>query len=131
VHGSGMTAAEQAAVEGQARAEIEERERRFKTRRAALELSDCTVIVVDDGLATGATMRAAVLALRAHGPREIWVAVPVGPPDVVRALREVADEVVCLDACEGFVAVGYAYDDFEQVDDTTVSALLATRTPAV
>jgi putative phosphoribosyl transferase len=83
-----------------------------------------TVILVDDGVATGATMRAAISALRQLGPAKIVVAVPVAPADTVQALEEVADEVVCLATPEPFFAIGSCYRDFTQVSDEEVRRLL-------
>ncbi|MHB8426969.1 MAG: phosphoribosyltransferase [Acidiferrobacterales bacterium] len=84
------------------------------------------VIVVDDGLATGATMIAALRMVRARQPARLVVAVPVSPPDTLVKVQGLADEVVCLDAPEGFWAVGQYYRDFPQVGDAKVVALLAT-----
>lgn len=88
-------------------------------------LAGRTVIVVDDGIATGATMRAALVAVRRRNPARLIVAVPVAPPSVARAMRALADEVVCLMEPESFGAIGYFYVDFTQVEDREVSAILA------
>ncbi|MBZ0143038.1 MAG: phosphoribosyltransferase, partial [Rhodocyclaceae bacterium] len=85
------------------------------------------VIVVDDGLATGATMIAALHALRQRAPQKLVSAVPVAPPDTVEKVREHADEVVCLYAPENVQAVGQFYADFGQVEDDEVIALLSER----
>jgi putative phosphoribosyl transferase len=85
------------------------------------------VVLVDDGLATGATMRAGVLAVRAMAPRSIVVAVPVGASSTCDALREVADAVVCVHSPADFRAVGWWYDDFSQTSDDEVRDLLAAR----
>jgi putative phosphoribosyl transferase len=106
-------------------AELERREREYRDGRPAPELQDKTVILIDDGLATGATMRAAVKALRKRGVARIVVAVPVGPPDTCREFEEVADEVVCASAPEYFQAVGQYYEDFSQTTDEEVRELLA------
>jgi putative phosphoribosyl transferase len=82
------------------------------------------VIVVDDGLATGATMIAALHALRARNPKKLVCAVPVAPPDTLKKVEAYADEVVCLSAPEYFYAVGQFYMDFPQVSDKEVVALL-------
>jgi len=82
------------------------------------------VILVDDGLATGSTMRAAIAALRAERPREIIVAVPVGAPETCAAISKLADEVVCLETPEPFYAVGLWYEDFGQTEDEEVHDLL-------
>lgn len=86
-----------------------------------------TVIVVDDGLATGATMHAALRSLRDRGARRLVVAAPIGPSDVLRALRPLADEVVCLEKPRIFSAVSQGYDRFSQVEDDEVIRLLARR----
>jgi putative phosphoribosyl transferase len=105
--------------------ELQRREQSYRDGRPAPELRDRTVILVDDGLATGATMRAAVKALRERGAAKIVVAVPVGPPDTCREFEEEADEVVCAAVPEFFQAVGQYYDDFSQTGDDEVRALLA------
>jgi predicted phosphoribosyltransferase len=105
--------------------ELERREQRYRDGRPAPELRDRTVILIDDGLATGATMRAAVKALRQCGAAKIVVAVPVGPPDTCREFQDVADEVVCASAPEFFQAVGQYYEDFSQTTDEEVRELLA------
>ena len=104
--------------------ELERRERAFRGDKPPLDVRDRTVIVVDDGLATGSTMRAAVKALRAMSPRAIVVAVPVGAPATCQELRAEADDVICLRTPEPFEAVGLWYDDFEQTTDDEVHALL-------
>jgi len=81
--------------------------------------------LIDDGLATGATMRAAVKALRQRGVAKIVVAVPVGPPDTCREFEDEADEVICASAPEFFQAVGQYYEDFSQTSDDEVRDLLA------
>ena len=83
--------------------------------------------MVDDGIATGASILAAVRALRAAGPDAIVVAVPVGPPSVCQVLAEEADDVVCATMPEDFEAVGQVFADFRQVSDDEVRELLATR----
>jgi putative phosphoribosyl transferase len=106
-------------------AEIQRREQEYRNGRPVPELRDRTVILVDDGLATGATMRAAVKALRQRGATKIVVAVPVGPPETCREFEDVADEVVCASAPEYFQAVGQYYEDFSQTSDDEVRELLA------
>jgi putative phosphoribosyl transferase len=91
---------------------------------ANLEIADGTVILVDDGLATGSTMLAAVAAVRTHAPAAAAVAVPVGARQAVHALRSVADRVVCLWTPEPFIAVGGAYEDFRQLSDEEVLSIL-------
>ena len=102
--------------------ELERRASVFPT--GDLEVADSTAILVDDGLATGSTMLAAVEAVRALSPASIVVAVPVGARQAVQALRAVADEVVCLASPEPFIAVGAAYEDFRQLSDEEVGAIL-------
>ena len=84
-----------------------------------------TAIVVDDGLATGSTMRAALRAVRQRNPARIVLAVPVAPVDTLEALRPEVDEIVCLETPEPFLAIGRHYADFHQLDDTEVIGLLA------
>jgi putative phosphoribosyl transferase len=106
-------------------AELARRERLYRGDRPSLELRGRTVIVVDDGLATGATMSAAVLAIRQQGPARLVVAVPVGAAETCRLLREQADDVVCVTMPTPFRAVGLWYRDFPQASDEEVHALLA------
>jgi putative phosphoribosyl transferase len=106
-------------------AEIERRERTYRGDRPAPELRGRIVILVDDGLATGATMRAAVEALRQSGAARIVVAVPVGPPETCRELEALVDEAVCAIAPEFFHGVGQFYEDFSQTSDDEVRELLA------
>jgi putative phosphoribosyl transferase len=116
------------AIEAVARAEqmeLERRERAYRGARPAIPVGDRIVILVDDGLATGSTMRAAVLAIRRQLPSQIVVAVPVGARETCRAMDEVADEVVCVRMPEPFTAVGLWYDDFGQTTDEEVRQLLA------
>src|SRR6266496_3296071 len=106
-------------------AELERREHIYREGRPPPELRDRIVILVDDGLATGATMRAAVKALRPTGTAKIVVAVPVGPPDTCRELEEEADETICLSTPIFFQAVGQYYEDFSQTSDEDVRELLS------
>ena len=101
-------------------AELERREKVYRAERPALEVKGKTVIVVDDGLATGATMRVAVAALRERGVRRCVVAAPVGSDSACARLREVADEVVCALVPPDFRGVGQFYDDFRQTTDAEV-----------
>ncbi|HLB80901.1 MAG TPA: phosphoribosyltransferase family protein [Dongiaceae bacterium] len=105
-------------------AEIEQRRQRYLAGRPRARLDGRTVIVVDDGVATGATMRVALKAIRRAGPRRLVVAVPVAPPDAVEVLKRDADEVVCLDASDFFGGISAFYGDFRQLDDADVVALL-------
>jgi putative phosphoribosyl transferase len=104
--------------------ELARRERQYRGDRPFPDLRGKTVILVDDGLATGSTMRAAVEALRQEGPARIVVAVPVSSPETCDAFRGVADEVVCAETPEPFQAVGSWYDDFSQTSDAEVHDLL-------
>lgn len=104
--------------------ELERRERLYRGRASAAPLTSKTVILVDDGLATGSTMRAAVAAIRFQEPARIVVAVPVGASSTCSELRRVADEVVCLRTPDPFVAVGLWYRDFSETSDAEVRALL-------
>jgi predicted phosphoribosyltransferase len=104
--------------------ELERRERVYREGRARIDLRGRALLLIDDGLATGASMKAAVEAVRAHGPSRIIVAVPVGAPDTCRELEEVADEVVCARSPEYFAAVGEWYIDFSQTTDEEVRQLL-------
>lgn len=106
-------------------AELERRERSYRDGRPSPELRDRVVILVDDGLATGATMHAAVKALRQHGAARVVVAVPVGPAETCREFEDEADEVVCATAPEFFHAVGQFYEDFSQTSDEEVREILA------
>jgi len=113
------------AVTARETAELERREQIYREGRPPPEFHDRIVILVDDGLATGATMRAAVKALRQSGAAKIVVAVPVGPPDTCRELEEEADETICLSTPEFFQAVGQYYEDFSQTSDEDVRELLS------
>lgn len=104
--------------------ELERREQRYRDGRPAPEPRGRTVILVDDGLATGATMRAAVAALRQRGAAKIVVAVPVGAADTCREFEAEVDETVCAIASEWFQAVGQYYEDFSQITDEEVRELL-------
>ncbi|MFW5858197.1 MAG: phosphoribosyltransferase [Planctomycetota bacterium] len=105
--------------------ELERRAHAYRGERAPPEVTGKTAILVDDGLATGATMRAAVQALRALDAGEVVVAVPTAAPDAVAALEQEADRVVAVQAPEGFGGVGAWYEDFRQTPDEEVVRLLA------
>lgn len=107
--------------------ELRRREELLRSGRPPLDLSGKTVIVVDDGLATGATMRAALAAARRCMPRRLVAAVPVGPEDTCIELETIADDVVCPYVPDDFRAVGQAYEDFSEVDEEFVLHLLAQR----
>lgn len=103
---------------------IRARRAQYTPLRASIDPADRVVIVVDDGLATGATMMAALHALRQRRPARLVCAVPVAPAETLERIRPLADEVVCLQTPDWFQAVGQFYRDFEQVDDEQVMALL-------
>lgn len=107
------------------RAELQRREKVYRKDRPPLAVDGRTVILVDDGIATGSTMQAAVLALRAMSAFSIVIAVPVAPPDVLEHLSQLVDQVICLQQPVNFVAVGAWYQDFPQISDAEVLALLS------
>ena len=106
------------------RAELERRERIYRGDRPPPNVQGRCVILVDDGLATGATIRAAISALKQQAPARIVVAVPVAPPDTIAALSQEADEVICLTTPEPFIAISRWYLDFPQTSDEEVKDLL-------
>jgi erythromycin esterase-like protein/predicted phosphoribosyltransferase len=112
------------AIDAKERRELERRERIYREGRPPPDVAGRTVIVVDDGLATGSTMLAAVEAIHQDDPGKVVVAVPVADPDVCEALRTVADEVMCLSTPRPLQAVGVWYDDFSQTTDEEVRELL-------
>jgi putative phosphoribosyl transferase len=121
--------AELAAEVGRQLALIERRRRLYLGDRPPVPAAGRTAVVVDDGIATGATVRAALRAVRAQGPRELVLAAPVAPPEALRDLRAECDRVVCLESPPYFRAVGQFYADFAQVEDEEVVALLAAVAP--
>jgi putative phosphoribosyl transferase len=122
---AGVTPQQLATVEAREREEVDRRGRRFRGNRPPVRLDGRTVIVVDDGIATGSTARAALEVARARGAARVVLAVPVAPPESLEELRLLADEVVCLYAPLSFFAVGQWYDNFTQVSDDAVNDLLA------
>jgi putative phosphoribosyl transferase len=120
----GLTASTVEDVSRRERAELDKRERLYRGSRPGPELSDKTVVLVDDGLATGSTMRAAVQAVREQAPAKVVVAVPVAPEDTCAELRGEADEVICVRTPEPFHAVGLWYADFTPTTDDEVRRIL-------
>ena len=116
---------ELAAVESAERSELDRRAARFRSGRGRVPVRGRIAIIVDDGVATGSTVRVAVAAARAAGATGVVVAVPVGARQAVEALREDADDVVCLECPSMFTAVGQSYEDFTQTSDDEVARLLA------
>lgn len=112
-------------------AEIERRRQLYLGSRPRAALVGRTAIVIDDGIATGATTRAALHALRRRNPARLVLAVPVAPPEIVEDLRPAVDEIICLSTPEPFGAIGHFYGDFRQVSDAEAIDLLArARSPA-
>ncbi|MGR6967907.1 phosphoribosyltransferase family protein [Geodermatophilus sp. URMC 61] len=112
------------------RAELERRARQLRGDRTRLSLEGRTAVVVDDGIATGATARAACAVVRAHGAARVVLAVPVGSPRALAEIAPTVDEVVCLESPQRFAAVGQAYADFRATDEEEVLALLHRPVPA-
>jgi putative phosphoribosyl transferase len=113
------------AVAAEQTKELERRLRVYRGERAPVPVEDRAAIVVDDGLATGFTARAAIEVMRGRAAARVVLAVPVGPPDAVEALRGVADDVVCVHTTDRFFGLSEWYEDFEQVSDAEVARLLA------
>ena len=113
------------AVSAREQAELERRERLYRGDRPAPTIKGRTVVIIDDGLATGSTMKAAIQAVRQQDPRRLIVAVPTAPSETCEQLKESADEVVCALTPEPFVAVGSSYADFSQTTDEEVRELIA------
>ena len=105
-------------------AEVDDRDQRYRRGRPPVPVAGCTVVLVDDGIATGATVHASVEAARLLGATQVIVAAPIAPPSAVRALERVADRVDVVDVLRGFGAVSVVYGDFRQVPDETVAELL-------
>ena len=106
------------------RDKLEEREKIYRGARPRIDLEGKTVLLVDDGLATGATMRAAVNALRKHDPAKVVVAVPTAPPETCSEFEDRVDEILCLETPRSFMGVGGSYRDFSQTTNEEVRDLL-------
>jgi putative phosphoribosyl transferase len=124
VAATGVSPEALATVERRERAEVEARARRLREGGAAIDIRDRTVVLVDDGVATGSTMLAACLVASARGAAKVIVAVPVGAGEALTRLRSVADEVICLATPRRFVGVGQWYRNFRQTGEAEVVALL-------
>lgn len=128
----GLAGVDEAEFDAVCRREIDEIKRRrdrYLGGRPPVDVAGKTAIVVDDGIATGATVRAALRATRTRTPKRLVLATPVAPNDTLKELRSEVDEVVCLESHEFFGSIGAYYDDFSQVSDEEVIALLAAARP--
>jgi putative phosphoribosyl transferase len=114
-------------ITAQEERELKRREELYRHGRPALAIRDRTIVLVDDGLATGASMRAAIAAVRLQEPKRVVVAVPVAAEDIFEEFRKSVAEIVCLHAPQQFAAVGDWYENFSQVTDEEVQRLLAFR----
>jgi len=124
IRAAGVTQADIERVSTLEAAELARRERQYRDDRPPPEVDGKTVILVDDGLATGSSMRAAVTALRAKNPAKIVVAVPVAAPETCQAFKAIADEIICVETPDPFASVGLWYEDFSQTTDEEVHDLL-------
>lgn len=104
--------------------ELQRRDRVYRGDRPPLTVRDRTIILIDDGLATGSTMRAAISAIQEQGPQQIVVAVPVAAPDICQEIQKIVDRVVCIKISEPLYAIGCWYKNFAQTTDTQVCELL-------
>lgn len=126
----GVTEEQVAETIAEQEAELHRREELYRGVRPSIAILGKTIILVDDGIATGSSMLAAVEALRTLHPKKIVVAVPVAPTNADKDIGNVADEFICLDQPEWFLSIGRFYEDFSQVDDLEVRALLERSTEA-
>lgn len=120
----GVTESVIAEVTARERAELLRRERAYRGNLPPLDLTDRTVILVDDGLATGATMTAAILGVRQHAPYRVVVGVPIASPSICEEISALVDDMTCAATPNGFASVGAWYANFEQTTDAEVRALL-------
>jgi putative phosphoribosyl transferase len=125
---AGVKAEQLEAVEAREREELARRAARFRGEHQRVSLKGRAALIVDDGIATGATVRAACEVARVHGAARVTVAAPIAPPNAVRALQQVADDVIVVHSTESFLAIGQFYDDFTQTSDQEVVRLLARNT---
>ena len=130
INAAGVTEADFASVCKQEVEEIQRRRRRYIGDRPPLDLKGRVVIMIDDGIATGATVRAALRSIRRQKPKQLILAVPVAPSAVLSDLRGEADAIVCLESYENFGAVGFYYSDFPQVSDNQVKQILDELRPS-
>jgi putative phosphoribosyl transferase len=128
LHETRTTPEELAEVESRERAELERRVRRYRGGRSPIPLAGRTVVIVDDGIATGSTARAACLVARRQGAARIVLAVPVAPGGWTGLFEDVADELVCLDTPAQFFGIGQFYEDFTQTSDEQVTTCLQRAT---
>jgi putative phosphoribosyl transferase len=133
IRGLGISELEVEIVTATERKELERRERAYRGGRSPLDVNGLTVILVDDGIATGSSMRAAVRTLRRMNPARIVIATPVAPASTCDHLRSEVDELICQETPERFYGVGQFYEDFSQVTDPEVKELLdrAAQLPGV
>jgi putative phosphoribosyl transferase len=124
IDAAGVSEAAIARVAANELKELRRREREYRNGRPQLEIENRVAIVIDDGLATGSSMRAAAQAIRQHRPKRLVVAVPVAARSTCREFQAEVDEVLCAYTPEDFLAVGVWYDDFSQVSDSEVKSLL-------
>jgi putative phosphoribosyl transferase len=130
VASAGLSEADIEAVTARQQAELDRRERQYRGGRPATVLKDKTVVLVDDGIATGATVRAAIDVIRAQHPAKLVLAAPVAPATVAAQLEPQVDELVCVTTPIDMYAIGSWYEDFPQLSDDDVSSILARATPA-